>query len=726
MEFDQTDTGPVKRQKDLPTFYYHQHFLEMLDFVVEYYEHALDASHRKLIREFRGLTLDEQRLYVRLVNRKGQVFDAAKLRYPELGSLRPLLASLRAKGWLLPPGTEHYDAILRFLKRAEIQDAVLAVMSGVSRSLKKAELIELAREHVSPDSFLDRIATGRIVVQGHCRAIRYLLFLYFGRIQDGLSQFTMRDLGLVRVNDSGSSYEPRFSELDEAHACFTLEEQRRVLDRADAAELSRLAAECGTWPGGEFAGAAAARDKLLFRLGQKLERAGRKAEALDVYRRAETGECTERVVRLLLAAGERDEARARLERCLDNPQSDEEWLFARDLYARKFDRKRTSVRTDRLRDAAIIDVDESQSGSPERAAALWFEARGDRAFRVENSLWRTMFGILFWDEVTVGSGSGSPFDVLPRSLADGSFRVRHENRVATVFETLDEPGALKRALLKASTLHYGAANGVFRWRRQTLDALFALADHGDPSAIRAMLEHFVDAYLDSRYGYPDLMLVDADGVRFVEIKAEGDALRQNQLLRLEQLQAAGFRADVVRVRWVLDPEQDYVVVDVETTGGRGENHRVTEIGAVRVRNGKVVEAFSTLLNPQRTIPPGISRLTGITPEMVLDAPYFVDVADDFERFLDGAIFVAHNVEFDYGFISREFRRLGRSFRMPKLCTCASMRRLYPGRRSYSLANLCRDFDISLENHHRALCDAEAAAELLLLVNEKRSESLACE
>ncbi len=110
--------------------------------------------------------------------------------------------------------------------------------------------------------------------------------------------------------------------------------------------------------------------------------------------------------------------------------------------------------------------------------------------------------------------------------------------------------------------------------------------------------------------------------------------------------------------------------------------------------------------------------------MVMDAPYFADIADDFERFLGDAIFVAHNVEFDYGFIAREFRRLGKSFRMPKLCTCASMRRLYPGRRSYSLDNLCRDFGIALDNHHRALCDARAAAELLLLVNERRGESLA--
>ena len=146
---------------------------------------------------------------------------------------------------------------------------------------------------------------------------------------------------------------------------------------------------------------------------------------------------------------------------------------------------------------------------------------------------------------------------------------------------------------------------------------------------------------------------------------------------------------------------------------------MTEIGAVKVRDGEVVDRFQTLLNPQRTIPPGITRLTGISPAMVEDAPYFADVADAFETFMADAIFVAHNVEFDYGFIAGEFARIGRKFRYPKLCTCASMRKLYPGRRSYSLASLCRDFDISLKQHHRALCDAEAAAELLLLINEKR-------
>ena len=724
--FDQSEARTPRRLKDLPTYYYHEHFLEMLAFVGEHYAHALGDEHHRIVREFRALTANEQRLYVRLVNRKGQVFDAARLRYPELGNTAPLLAALRSRGWVRRPSAEHFESVLTFLKRAEILDILSKRLSGVGRTLKKSELVELARRHVLPADFMAEVATDRIVVQGYCREIRYLLFLFFGRLQDGLSQFTMRDLGLVRVNETRGNYEPRFAEREEAEAHFRLAELAATVERSEVAGLLRLADESSTWPGGALSSVARERDALLNGLGRKLERCGEAAAALSVYRQGESAECGERVVRLLLAGGERDAAKSFLEARIAAPRSDEEALFAEDLYARKFGGKRTSTATDELRKSEVIELDESMSGAPERAAAEWFEASGAASYRVENSLWRTLFGLLFWDELVEGvdSQSSSPFEFLPVSIRERSFRERHASAVERVFALFDKPGALLGELLKQSTRHFDKPNGVFRWRRQTLDAVLALAGQADPRAIRAMLEHFVDDYLNARYGYPDLMLIEDGQVRFVEVKAEGDALRRNQLLRLEQLRSAGFTADVVRVRWVLDPDQDYVVVDVETTGGRGERHRVTEIGAVRVKNGRVVDTFSTLLNPQRTIPPNITRLTGISAATVADAPYFADVADDFERFLGDAIFVAHNVEFDYGFIAREFGRIGRSFRMPKLCTCSSMRRLYPGHGSYSLANLCREYGIALNNHHRALCDAEAAAELLLLVNEKRQERLA--
>ncbi len=728
MEFDQSAVQRARRQKDLPTFYYHEHFLEMLTFVGTHYDVLLAPEHRQLITAFRDLGVDEQRLYVRLVNRKGQVFDAAKLRYPELGPTAPLVESLARSGWVTKPGVEHYAAVLRFLKRAEIVDVLSQLTGGVSRATKKAELVALALEHVRGEDFIDRVVTDRIVVQGHCRAVRYLLFLFFGRLQDGLSQFTLRDLGLVRVNDSRGGYEPRYAEREEAEAQFFIAEQSREVERADDGGLTRLASAAAGWELPEFASVARERDRVLFRLGQRLVRSGDAGRALTVFRLGESAECNERVARLLFASGETESAREFLEARIEAPRSDEELLVASDLYARKFGRKRTSALTDRLREAERIELDESHVGAPERAVLAWFAARGVRGFRVENSLWRTLFGLLFWDELTGGDGAGSssPFDFLPASVREGRFRERYAGAIADMQARLAMPGALQRVLLERSTRHYAAPNGVFRWRRETLEALFMLAEHAETGSVLAMLDHLVDDYLGSRYGYPDLIVEDDDGIRFVEVKTDGDALRRNQLLRLEQLRQAGFRADILRVGWIVDPRQDYVVVDVETTGGRGEQHRITEIGAVRVRGGRVRDEFSTLINPQRAIPVNITRLTGISAPMVADAPYFADIADEFAAFLDGAIFVAHNVEFDYGFVHREFARIGRSLKMPKLCTCASMRRLYPGLKSYALANLCRHFDVPLDSHHRALCDARAAAELLILVNEKRGAAAAAQ
>ena len=377
--------------------------------------------------------------------------------------------------------------------------------------------------------------------------------------------------------------------------------------------------------------------------------------------------------------------------------------------------------TDTLRAAEVVDIDESRSGAPERAVVEHFEAQGLPAWRTENLVWRTLFGLLFWDELfgKEDASTHSPFEFLPSSLSNGGFYSQHEASIENKLAGLEDSQMTRKRMLHIATRHFGTPNGVFRWRWAMNDAVFALLEHGDREAIARILRRLCQDYRDSRYGYPDVMVVDDNGLRFVEVKTEGDQLRRNQLLRLRQLREAGFRADVMRVQWIIDPQQAYVVVDVETTGGRGDNHRVTEIGAVKVIDGRVVERYQTLLNPQRTIPPNIIRLTGITPAMVADAPSFADIADDFETFMDGAIFVAHNVEFDYGFIAREYARLGRAFRFPKLCTCASMRRLYPGHRSYSLAALCSQFDISLRQHHRALCDAEAAAELLILINEKR-------
>lgn len=156
---------------------------------------------------------------------------------------------------------------------------------------------------------------------------------------------------------------------------------------------------------------------------------------------------------------------------------------------------------------------------------------------------------------------------------------------------------------------------------------------------------------------------------------------------------------------------NYAVVDVETTGGSPYNDRITEI-AVYLHNGsKITDSFSSLVNPECVIPWQITRLTGITNEMVESAPKFYEIAKKIVEITANATFVAHNASFDYSFVREEFKRLGYDFKRKTLCTVTLSRKLVPGLPSYSLGNICRDLNIPIEGRHRAAGDALATAHL---------------
>lgn len=162
----------------------------------------------------------------------------------------------------------------------------------------------------------------------------------------------------------------------------------------------------------------------------------------------------------------------------------------------------------------------------------------------------------------------------------------------------------------------------------------------------------------------------------------------------------------------------FAVVDVETTGGHASGHGMTEIAIVIHDGMKVVDEYSTLLNPGQPIPLSIQTLTGITPDMVEDAPTFAEVADEIQQFLGGHIFVAHNVNFDYGFVKNAFASVGVDYNPKRLCTVRYSRRIEGGLRSYSLKNLCKHFNVSNEAAHRAYGDARATAQILGLLLEQ--------
>jgi DNA polymerase III subunit epsilon len=165
----------------------------------------------------------------------------------------------------------------------------------------------------------------------------------------------------------------------------------------------------------------------------------------------------------------------------------------------------------------------------------------------------------------------------------------------------------------------------------------------------------------------------------------------------------------------------YAIIDIETTGGSARLEKITEI-AIYLHDGyQITGEFSTLVNPERNIPYFITNLTGITNEMVEEAPRFYEIAKTIVELTEGKTFVAHNAKFDYSFIREEFKSLGFNFRRSLLDTVTLSRKLFPGHRSYSLGNICKDLNININGRHRAAGDALATTKLFEMLMTRDRE-----
>ncbi len=165
---------------------------------------------------------------------------------------------------------------------------------------------------------------------------------------------------------------------------------------------------------------------------------------------------------------------------------------------------------------------------------------------------------------------------------------------------------------------------------------------------------------------------------------------------------------------------EFAIVDIETTGSQYGADSITEIGIVITDGIRELDRYETLINPQARIPKFITHLTGINEEMVADAPVFEDVAKEIYSFLDGRVFVAHNVNFDYKIVKGHMERVGLKIPSKRLCTVRLSRKIIPGYPSYSLGKLSASLGLKHQNAHRAMGDAEVTAELFSILFDKNN------
>jgi DNA polymerase III epsilon subunit family exonuclease len=201
----------------------------------------------------------------------------------------------------------------------------------------------------------------------------------------------------------------------------------------------------------------------------------------------------------------------------------------------------------------------------------------------------------------------------------------------------------------------------------------------------------------------------------------GDLVRDDRRFKIIDGRIVELQADDCESR--LLEELDFVVVDIEATGAKLPPNRIIELGAYRIRGGRIVDDFLTLVNPEISIPRFVIALTGITNEKVKQAPLFAEVAPKWLEFVEDAVLIAHNAPFDTNFLNHEISRVYPGHRMinPHLCTVTLSRRVIPGLANYRLETVADHFSIPIFERHRAGSDALATAKIFLRILARLDE-----
>ena len=729
-------------KKELPAKYYLAHFRELIEFVTSKCMHLLEPKHSEFISKINQLDEQSQCMLARVYSRKPYLVQAQSLNYEEITSPHQAIYTLKTAGILYEPNAQHYKQLIAHLTKPMLVELLSNYSEQISfkKSAAKGELVTITCQFFSERADDLTPLYSQYVINNRKDYYEYFEFLFAGRLSSGdvnhQNRFVMRDLGLTATREGHSESLSRFNTLAEAQSNYVLNRYRLAFknigktagntkdetldDKTPYTELAHLVLA-------QPAHGAQAHDiknKLLVRLYKQLKNTDSELAFSLLEGCTDYAEAQEIQIREQYRLGNKAWVKAQLEQIIENPLTDDLLYFADDFLMRKFNKQTRSRLSTMLADTqCVLEIDEIYRGDVEQGVNEHYSAKGLTVFNTENTLWQSLFGLVFWHELFIESPYPpcNEFDIYPQVLQLGNFYEAQSTQIDARLKSCSTNQALLNLVCKHAAQYFEQPNGLFRWRSNLLEPLEALILNSPLEALIAHLKAMSKHYLQLKDGYPDLMVINNGQVHFEEVKAPGDKLRRNQLTTIDNLKNVGFTVHIAAVKWFVDPNRIYSVVDIETTGGLKGGNRITEIGIVKVQHGKVIDTWTTLINPQRHIPSFITKLTGISDGMVYNAPVFADIAQPLLDKLAGSIFVAHNVNFDYGFIKKECEVAGHFFKMPKMCTVVESRRAFKGLKSYSLGNLSAHFNLNLTSHHRALADATATAELLLLI--QNSETL---
>ncbi|PWJ39210.1 VRR-NUC domain-containing protein [Sediminitomix flava] len=540
--------------------YYLLNFLKLIDFVCVQYDDLLSEEEKLFVEQFRSLSQDAQRLYVRLLSRKGPYFLSSKLQYKEVLSIENAITELIDDDFAKSNDRENAVVALYTLTKSELVDWLSVQSFPFPSSFTKAKkqtiisyLLEMENDSLwdAIDSSMNFISLEKLTY------VQLFRLLFFGNLEQELHEFILEDLGVLKYENYPIRKEDRFFQTREViEASFLMTNLKTELWLAqDAKDVDRVL-ELGeillSYPFPERL--TKRRAKACNQIGRFLETFKLWDQALFFYQQTEQSPSRERQSRVLDKVGEFEQALSICNEIMKNPKDDEEAEFAQ-MFGEKLKKKlelpfekakRVNYPTENL----ILKKIEVRV---EQSVLQYYQTLGYDGFYTENLIWSALFGLAFWDIIfqPVPAVFFHAYQRGPVDLFQTEFREKREVEIAARLRELEEGQFLRKLVLERWDEKYLTANWLVSWKKVEKYQLETILDWLSSKQLVLLFDQMSKSLSDFRSGFPDLFIFHPkeDKYALVEVKGPGDQLRSNQRRWLRFFANHQIPHFVAKVKW---------------------------------------------------------------------------------------------------------------------------------------------------------------------------------
>jgi hypothetical protein len=543
---------------ELPPKYYHENFEYLLSFVKEKYGHLLSEEEWRFLRKYYSLPEDAQCLFIRFCNRKGIFFREGSLSYAEIEDIPAQIGVLKERGFIQYLAYPEHSYFVKDLLQTLTKNELLKCFPEVcSKQMLKEEIMHVVLEKMSIEELFKTVSfTISLLKVNFEHEVSFLKFLFFGNRSMDMTEFVIRDLGLIQYHKtSEDDLVARFQTRKEAEDKWLISEQFLVFEeikshysahqvydwycsfRDEHKDLSTVAIP-------SF-------QRLQLNIGRFLERHKNYELALEVYEDAEVPPSRERRARCLAKAKFFDEARVLCEEMISAPYNVDEQYFAEYFLPTLSGKKNKKHTTLFLKEAEEIHIPAMYKHQVELGSLEYFLEKGYSGSFSENFSWRALFGLWMWDIIFDPSlvAFHHPFQRRPSDLYLPDFYFKREQQVEERLQQYENAEELVLHLWEVFEREYGTANPFVVWDVEIWSMVRVLVTRIDLQALRQIMRTMAMNLVENSRGMPDLLIWDEETYELIEIKSPNDALSHQQLYWLKTFQELGIKARVLRVKF---------------------------------------------------------------------------------------------------------------------------------------------------------------------------------